>query len=251
MSDTSSKASSSEHRRLKNRVFPTAEVAVTPRKSVPLSFTNTLNSAVHAVCANSKVHFVLDNDFVDNRSNTVISYSTDLVHLNPRGLSLWWKKIGTFLDLIPVSRKATGQGAAQRHRQRGEPSHVHGVKQNNRQSVEDDTPAARNIPVVTRNRLVVHSSNEFHSRHTQLPLRNALTNDRLLDTSPIQGWNTMHPVPFFPPRSSLPAYPPGQGPHPFAHCYPRPLQAAFENMFWIPPPPPPFLFLWWVTKLPL
>ena len=53
-------------------VFSTAEIAVSALlhiKPVPPSFSNVLNSTLGDVCIKNKVLFILEQDFVDDRSN--------------------------------------------------------------------------------------------------------------------------------------------------------------------------------------
>ena len=52
------------------RVFPKAEFAITalpPRKPVPLSVTNYLNSVLRQVCVKGNVSFIFEEDFVDHK----------------------------------------------------------------------------------------------------------------------------------------------------------------------------------------
>ena len=101
------------------RVFPKAEVAISallPTKPVPLSVTKHLNSVLRQVCVRGNVSFIFEEDFVDHKVSEPMRllYSTDLVHLNMKGLSPRLRKVRAFLGLVTLLKRP-GQQSAEEH----------------------------------------------------------------------------------------------------------------------------------------
>ena len=62
------------------------------------------------------VSFIFEEDFVDHKVNKPMRslYSTDLVHLNMKGLSLWLKKVRAFLGRVTLLKRP-GRQSAEEH----------------------------------------------------------------------------------------------------------------------------------------
>ena len=145
------------------RVFPKAEVAITallPRKPVPLSVTKHLNSVLRQVCVKGNVNFILEEDFVDHKVNKPMKllYSTDLVHLNMKGLSLWLRKVRAFLGLVTLLKRP-GRQSAEEHGHYNNTTAFRVFKNAENagpRNVQRRRPTLSSIPVVTGNRVGEH-----------------------------------------------------------------------------------------------
>ena len=195
-------------------VFPKAEVGITallPRKPVPLSVTKHLNSVLRQVCVKGNVSFIFEVDFVDHKVNKPMRplYSTDLVHLNMKGLSLWLRKVRAFLGPVTLLKRP-GRQSAEEHSHNDNPTAFRASK----------NAEPRNI----RKRRPTLSSRPTHSPGCR---------EQETTTTQSLARNNMHPMPFFHPAWPFPPYRPGDGPwpNPFSHWYLRPQQGSFEGAY--------------------
>ena len=83
---------------------------------MPLSVTKYLNSVLRQVCVKCNVSFIFEEDSVDHKVNQPMRslYSTDLVHLDMKGMSLWLRKVRAFLGLV-TPLKRLGRQSAKKH----------------------------------------------------------------------------------------------------------------------------------------
>ena len=145
------------------RVFPKAEVGITallPRKPVPLSVTKHLNSVLRQVCVKGNVNFIFEEGFVDHKVNKPMRFlsSTDLVHLNMKGLSLWLRKARAFLGLVTLLKRP-GRQSAEEHGHYDNPTAFRVFKNAENaepRNVQRRWPTLSSIPVVTGNRVGEH-----------------------------------------------------------------------------------------------
>lgn len=214
------------------RVFPKAEVAITallPRKPVPLSVTKHLNSVLRQVCVKGNVSFIFEEDFVDHKVNKPMKllYSTDLVHLNMKGLSLWLRKVRAFLGLVTLLKRP-GRQSAEEHGHYENPTAFRVFKNAEsaeHRNVQRRRPTLSSIPVVTGNRVGEHFLPGDRSR----PAHSPGCREQETTTAQSLARNNMHPMPFFHPAWPFSPYRPGPWPNPFPHWYPRPQQGSFEG----------------------
>ena len=182
------------------------------------------------VCVKGNISFIFEEDFVDHKVNKPMRslYSTDLVHLNTKGLSLWLRKVRAFLGLVTLLKRP-GRQSAKEHSDYDNPLAFRVFKNAEPRSVQKRRPTLSSIPFVTGNRVGEHFLPGVQSRPTYSP------GCREQETTTTQSLarNNMHPMPFFHPAWPFPPYHPGTGPwpNPFSHWYPRPQQELFEGMY--------------------
>ena len=86
----------------------------------------------------------------------MMMYYGDRVHLNPKGMLVWLRKVRTFfLELLPLSTQTVCKRAADHNHQPDERTGVHRVNRQ-RDFIEEYLPTASSISVVTGNRAEVH-----------------------------------------------------------------------------------------------
>ena len=68
------------------------------------------------ICVKGNVSLIFEEDFVDHKVSKPMKllYSTDLVHLNMKGLSLWLRKVRAFLGLVTLLKRP-GRQSAEEH----------------------------------------------------------------------------------------------------------------------------------------
>ena len=98
------------------------------------------------------ISFIFEEDFVDHKVNKPMRslYSTDLVHLNTKGLSLWLRKVRAFLGLVTLLKRP-GRHSAEEHSHYDNPSAFRVFKNAEPRSVQKRRPTLSSIPVVTGN----------------------------------------------------------------------------------------------------
>ena len=154
-------------------VFPKAEVGITallPRKPVPLSVTKHLNSVLRQVCVKGNVSFIFEVDFVDHKVSEPMRplYSTDLVHLNMKGLSLWLRKVRAFLGPVTLLKRP-GRQCAEEHSHNDNPTAFSASKNAEPRNVRKRRPTLSSIPVVTWKHVGEHFLRGDQSRPTHSP----------------------------------------------------------------------------------
>ena len=152
---------------------------------MPLSVTKHLNSLLRQVCVKGNVSFIFEEDFVDHKVNKPMRllYSTDLVHLNMKGLSLWLRKVRVFLGLVTLLKRP-GRHSAEEHGHDDNPTAFRVFKNTENaepRNFQRRRPTLSSIPVVTGNRagerfLPADRSGPAHTllvleREKQLPLK--------------------------------------------------------------------------------
>ena len=189
------------------RVFPKAEVAISallPTKPVPLSVTKHLNSVFRQVCGKGNVSFIFEEDFVDHKVSKLMRllYSTDLVHLNMKGLSLWLRKVRAFLGLVTLLKRP-GRQSAEEHGHDDNPTADRDFKNAENaehRNVKRRRPTLSRIPVVIGNRAGEHFLPGDRSR----PAHSPGCREQETTTAQSLARNNVHSVPFFHPAWSFP-----------------------------------------------
>ena len=237
------------------RVFPKAEFAITalpPRKPVPLSVTNYLNSVLRQVYVKGNVSFIFEEDFVDHKVSKPMRllYFTDWVHLNMKGLSLWLRKVRAFLGLVTLLSDSRQNAEEQSHYDN--PTAFRVFKNAEPRNIQKRMPTV-SIPVVTGNHIGEHFLPGTQSR----PAHSPGCREQETTTAQSLARNNMHPMPFFQPAWPFPPYRPGPWPNPFPSLVPStPAIIVWRSVLnllngTVPCAPPPLpVCLWWVTKLP-
>ena len=102
------------------------------------------------VCVKGNVSFIFEEDFVDHKVNKHMKllYSTDLVHLNMKGLSLWLRKARAFLGLVTLLKRP-GRQSAEEHSHYDNPTAFRASKNAEPRNVQRRRPTVSSIPVVT------------------------------------------------------------------------------------------------------
>ena len=106
------------------------------------------------------VSFIFEEDFVDHKVNKHMKllYSTDLVHLNMKGLSLWLRKARAFLGLVTLLKRP-GRQSAEEHGHYDNTTAFRVFKNAENagpRNVQRRRPTLSSIPVVTGNRVGEH-----------------------------------------------------------------------------------------------
>ena len=173
----------------------------------------------------NEVLFILDQDFAVDRCEPLTSLCcSDRVHLNPTGMSVWLRKVTTFLELLPLSTQPVYQRAADHNHQ---PDERAGVRRVNRQRafIKENLPTASSIPVVNGNRAAVHSLRADDSSNVKPAAQQPAASGHC------PGRNAVYPMPFLRPMLPFPPHRPTLWPNPFSHCYPRPQLESFERVY--------------------
>ena len=156
-------------------------------------------------------------------------YSTDLVHLNMKGLSLWLRKVRAFLGL-GILLKRPGRQIAEEHGHHDNKTAFRVFKNAEsaeHRNVQRRRPTLSSIPVVTGNRVGEHFLPGDRSR----PAHSPGCREQETTTAQSLARNNMHLMPFFHPAWPFPPYRPGPWPNTFPHWYPRPQQGSFEGAY--------------------
>ena len=133
-------------------------------------------------------------------------YSTDLVHLNMKSLSLWLRKVRAFWGLVTLLKRP-GRQSAEEHSHYDNPAAFRVFKSAENaepRNVQKRRPTLSSIPVVTGNRVGKHFLPGDQSRPAHSP------GCRQQETTTAQSLarNNMHTMPFFHPAWPLPPYRP-------------------------------------------
>ena len=207
------------------------------------------------VCVKGNVSFIFEEDFVDHKVNKPKRklYSTDLVHLNMKGLSLWLRKVRAFLGLVTLLKRPGRQSAEEHSHYNPTAFRVFKNAENAEpRNVQRRRPTLSSIPVVTGNRVgerflpgdrsgPTHSpgSRERETTTAQMTQCHSLILRGLFHlTVPVRG-QILSPTGILDPSKDR-------------------LKERIKSLNnTVPPPTPPlpgfcFCFcFWWVTKLPL
>ena len=172
--------------------------------------------------------FILEEDFVDDSSKPVASLSCgDRVHLNLKGVSVWLRKVRTFLELGPALTQPIGQRAAD---QKHQPDERVGVPRVHYQRAF----VSENLPTVsvTGNRAAEHSLHADESIYTDPPVGNerpAVPQRAATSHGPDR--NTVYPMPFLHPVWPSAPYRPTPWLNPFCHWYPRSQLQSYKRVY--------------------
>ena len=173
---------------------------------MPLSVPKHLNSVLRHVCVKGNFSFIFEEDFVYHKVNKRMRllYSTDLVHLNMKGLSLWLRKVRAFLGLVTLLKRP-GRQSAEEHSHYDNPTAFRVFKNAEPRNVQRRRPTLSSIPVVTWNRVGEHFLPGYRSGPAHSP------GCREQETTIAQSLarNNMHPMPFFHSAWPFPPYRPG------------------------------------------
>ena len=116
------------------------------------------------------VSFIFEEGFVDHKVNKPMRslYSTDLVHLDMKGMSLWLRKVRAFLGLVTLLKRP-GRQSAEEHSHYDNPTAFRVFKNAEPRGVQKRRPTLSSIPVVTENRVGEHFLPGVQSRPTHSP----------------------------------------------------------------------------------
>ena len=128
----------------------------------------------------------------------------------PKSMSVWLRKVRTFLELLPLPAQLVCKRAADHNHYPDERAGVHRFNRQ-RAFIKKNPPTASSIPVVTGNRAADHSLRADES-----------SNERLAEQQPAAtslspGRNAVYPMPFLHPTWHFPLYRPTPWPNPFSH----------------------------------
>ena len=156
---------------------------------MPLSVPKHLNSVLRQVCVKGNVSFIFEEDFVYHKVNKRMRllYSTDLVHLNMKVLSLWLRKVGAFLGLVTLLKRS-GRQSAEEHSHYDNPTAFRVFKNAEPRNVQRRRPTLSSIPIVTWNRVGEH----FLPGYRSGPAHSPSCREQETTTAPSLARNSSH-----------------------------------------------------------